>query len=222
MKSLRLRYAVVVALAVVAIVLAGKRLLYPGVTPRAATTTVSAAQSFLVILGVGDTTAINWDGSLTVTGANIQIARGWRFSGTDSLNTVSNTTTWKVSTREGPLFLAPGPVEENGLILKISAPTGPVTIDVTTQQGNFSFSPQALPFGTSQTFLNGKALVAQTGAPVQLSNSAEEEDFPSMAQAGDDVYLAYTEFVHGDRSLAQSQGTSKPITDFSFLARPAG
>ena len=43
-----------------------------------------------------------------------------------------------------------------------------------------------------------------------------------MAQSGDDVYLAYTEFVHGDRSLAQSQGTSKPITDFSFLARPAG
>jgi len=222
MKSLRLRYAVVVALAVVAIVLAGKRLLYPRVTPRAATTTVSAAQSFLVILGVGDAMATNWDGSLTVTGANIQIARGWRFSGTDSLNTVSNTTTWKMSTREGPLFLAPGPVEENGLILKISAPTGPVTIDVTTPQGNFTFSPQALPFGTTQSFLSGKALVAQTGAQFQLSNSAEEEDFPSMAQSGDDVYLAYTEFVHGDRSLAQSQGTSKPITDFSFLARPAG
>src|SRR6516165_9993845 len=43
-----------------------------------------------------------------------------------------------------------------------------------------------------------------------------------MAQSGDDVYLTYTEFVHGDRSLATSQSTSKTITDFSFLSRPAG
>ena len=65
-------------------------------------------------------------------------------------------------------------------------------------------------------------LVAQTGAQFQLTNSSEEEDFPAMAQSGDDVYLAYTEFVHGDRSLATGQSTSQPITDFSFLSRPAG
>src|SRR4029077_979580 len=66
------------------------------------------------------------------------------------------------------------------------------------------------------------ALVAQTGAQFQLTNSDEEEDFPSMAQSGDDVYLTYTEFVHGDRSLAQRTGTTQTITDFSFLARPTG
>jgi len=43
-----------------------------------------------------------------------------------------------------------------------------------------------------------------------------------MAHSGDDVYLAYTEFVHGDRSLAQTGSTTQPITDFGFLARPAG
>lgn len=101
-------------------------------------------------------------------------------------------------------------------------PTSAATFNVTTPQGNFTLSTQDLPFGTSQTFLNGRALVAQTGAQFQLSSSSEEEDFPSMAQSGDDVYLAYTEFVHGDRSLATGQGTAQPITDFSFLARPAG
>src|SRR5579864_4269153 len=223
MKDLRLRYAVVAVLAIVALVLAGKRLLYPRVIPRASTTTLGAAQSYLVILGVNDTAPTNWDGSLTVTGANIQIARGWRFSGTDSLNTASNTTTWKISTRTTPSLNPPGPVQENGLILKISVPTGPVTVDVTTPQGNFSFSTQDLPFGTSQTFLNGKALVAQTGAQFQLTNATEQdEDFPPMAQSNDDVYLAYTEFVHGDPSLAQAGSTSQPITDFGFLARPAG
>jgi hypothetical protein len=217
---MRLRYKVIVLFALgAAAVITGKRLLYPRVSIRAATSTAPPAQSYLVILGVGDTAATNWDGSITVTGANIDILRGWRFSGTDA---ISGTSSWKMSTRVSPSLNPPGPVQENGLIVKISAPTGPVTINVTTMQGNFSFSPQDVPFGVSKTFLNGRALAAETGAQFQLSSSSEEQDFPSMARSGDDIYLAYTEFVHGDRSLAQSTGTSQAITDFSFLARPAG
>jgi hypothetical protein len=217
--SLRLRYMVVlVALAAVG-AFVGKRVLYPRLSLHAATTTVPPAQSYLVILGVGDTAATNWDGSITVTGANIQILRGWRFTGADS---ISGTTSWKINTRTTPSLNPPGPVQENGFIVKISAPSGPVTFNITTTQGSFSFSSQELPFGISKSFLNGRVLVAQTGAQFQLSSSNEEEDFPSMAQSGDDVYLAYTEFVHGDRTLAQATSTSQPITDFSFLARPAG
>jgi hypothetical protein len=79
-----------------------------------------------------------------------------------------------------------------------------------------------VPFGVNKTFLSGKVLVAQTGAQFQLTTSNEEEDFPSMAQSGDDVYLAYTEFVHGDRTQATGSSTTQTITDFGFLARPAG
>jgi hypothetical protein len=127
-----------------------------------------------------------------------------------------------MSTRTTPSLNPPGPVQENGLIVKISAAAGPVTFAITTAQGNFSFSSQELPFGASRSFLNGRALVAQTGAQFQLTTSSEEEDFPSMAQSGDDVYLTYTEFVHGDRTLAVSQSTQKTINDFKFLGRPAG
>jgi len=215
---MRMRYKIVVLLTLAAVaVFVGMRLVYPKISLHAATTTVAPAESYLVILGVGDTAATNWDGSITVTGANIQILRGWRFTPADS---ISGTSSWKLSTRATPSLNPPGPVQENGLIVKISAPTGPVTFNVTTTQGNFSFSGQ--DFCVSRTFLNGRALVAKTGAQFQLSSSTEEEDFPSMAQSGDDVYLAYTEFVHGDRSLAVGQGTTQPITDFSFLARPAG
>jgi hypothetical protein len=217
---MRLGYKVIGLFALGAVaVITGKRLFYPKVSIRAATSTVAPAQSYLVILGVGDAAATNWDGSITVTGANINILRGWRFSGTDA---ISGTSSWKMSTRVSPSLTPPGPVQENGLIVKISAPTGPVTINVTTMQGNFSFSPQDVPFGASKTFLNGRALAAETGAQFQLTSSDEEQDFPSMAQSGDDIYLAYTEFVHGDRSLAQSTGTNQAITDFSFLARPTG
>jgi hypothetical protein len=199
--------------------IAAKWFLFPSTAIHAASTTVAPSQSYLVILGVGDTAATNWDGSIAVTGANIQILRGWRFTAADS---ITGTTSWKISTRITPSLNPPGPVQENGLIVKISVPTSTATFAITTTQGNFSFSTQDVPFGYSKTFLNGKVLVAQTGAQFQLSSSLEEEDFPAMAQSGDDVYLTYTEFVHGDRSLAQSQGTQTPITDFSFLTRPAG
>ncbi len=197
---------------------AGMRALRRPVSIHAATTTVPPGDSFLIILGVGDTAATNWDGSLTVTGANVEILRGWRFSGSDSISGSS----WKMSTRTTLALNAPGPVQENGIIAKITAASTPVTFNVTTTQGSFAFSSQELPFGAAKTFLNGRALAARTGAQYQLTTSPEDEDFPSMAQSGDDVYLAYTEFVHGDRAQATGGTTSQPITDFSFLARPAG
>jgi hypothetical protein len=208
--------------ALAALVVAGGaaawRFLSPGVSIHAAATVVAPAQSYLIILGVGDTKETVWDGSLTVTGANVQILRGWRFADTDGITG----STWKISTRVTPALSPPGPVQENGLIVKVSAATAPITFNVTTAQGNFSFSSADLPFGTSKTFLGGRALVAQTGAQFQLTTSTEEEDFPSMARSGDDVYLVYTEFVHGNRAQATGQSTTTAITDFSFLARPAG
>ena len=159
-----------------------RRLLYPRASLHAATTTVAPAQSYLIILGVGDTAATVWDGSITVTGATIQILRGWRFSGTDA---VSGTASWKISTRPQPILRGTEPVQENGLIVKITVPTTAATFNITTAQGNFSFSTQDLPFGTSKLFLNGKVLVAQTNAQFQLSSSDEEEDFPAIAQSGE-------------------------------------
>ena len=197
---------------------ASRRLFYPQFSTYAATSTVGPAQSYLIILGVGDTTPTTWDGSVTVSGSTIQIVRGWRFAGADA---IANNT-WKAATRATPSLSPPGPVQENGVIVKVAESASPITFDVTTTQGNFSFTSQELPFGVSKTFLGGRALAARTGAQFQLSSSQEEEDFPSMAQSGDDVYLTYTEFVYGDRTQASGQGTSQPITNFAFLARPAG
>src|SRR5947209_7316077 len=101
---MRLRLFLIVLLVLAAVI--GKRLLYPGVSLHAATTTVAPGQSYLVIFGVGDTAAANWDGSLTVTGANVEILRGWRFTGTDS---ISGTTSWKISNRTTPSLNPPGP-----------------------------------------------------------------------------------------------------------------
>src|SRR5215471_14116896 len=90
----------------------------------AATSTLQPAESYLVILGVGDSAATNWDGSITVSGAAIEILRGWRFTNADS---ISGTSSWKVSTRTTPSLNPPGPVQENGLIVKVSASSNPIT-----------------------------------------------------------------------------------------------
>jgi hypothetical protein len=218
---MRTRAIVLIAVAAAFGIFVGKRLLYPTVTPLAASLTSPAAQSYLVILGVGDTTGTTWDGTIAATGAAILNLRGWRFSDTDA---VTGTTGWKLSTRESPAgpSASSGPLQENGVIVTISAASGPVSFDVKTAQGNFSFSSTDVPFGASKSFLKGSALVAQTATGLQLTTSNEEEDFPAMAQSGDDVYLVYTEFVHGDRSQALAQNVKQTITDFTSFARAAG
>src|ERR1700681_1704191 len=163
---MRLRYLIVVLVGLASVAFfAGKRLFHPAVSIHAATLTVPAAQSYLVILGVGDKTPTTWDGSITATGATILGLQGWRFSGS---NSISGTTSWKLSTRASP---GSGPLQENGVIVTVSAATGPVTFDVKTAQGNFTFSSQDVPFGVTKPFLSGKARVAQTAAPLQLTSS---------------------------------------------------
>ena len=159
-----LRYALVL-LALAALAYIGRRLIYPDVSPRAANITSTPSQSYLIMLGVGDTTGTTWDGSIAATGATILSLEGWRFGGTDS---ISGTTGWKLATRQAPAFGGvDGPMQENGVIVTVSAATGPVTFDVKTAQGNFSFSSQDTPFGAARpngvpsalSFLNGKAQV---------------------------------------------------------------
>jgi hypothetical protein len=219
---MRLRYLVVIllSLAVVAAI-AGRRLVYAQIAASATPVTAPAMQSYLVILGVGDKAAAVWDGSITATGGTITSLQGWRFSGADAITG----NTWKTTTRmalAGPNETGMGLFQETGVIVNVAASATPTTFDVTTPHGGFSFSSKDVPFGTSVPFLAGRAVVAQTAAPFQLTSSLEEEDFPSMAQSGDDVYLAYTRFVHGDRSLAQALSVKTAITDFTFLARPTG
>src|SRR5262249_9804922 len=52
--------------------------------------------------------------------------------------------------------------------------------------------------------------------------SVEEQDYPAIAQAGDDVYLAYVEFTHGDRSKEIAGIMDKEPSSFDFLQRPVG
>jgi hypothetical protein len=219
---MRFRYivAIIVALAIAALI-AGRRLVHAQSTASPAPISSPAMQSYLIILGIGDKAITVWDGSLTASGGTIVQLEPWRFGAADSIKG----NTWKTSTRSapaGPNETGTGLFQETGVIVDVAASATPISIAVTTPHGSFTFSTDKISFGANTTFLAGRALVTQTGGPLQLTSSAEEEDYPSMAQSGDDVYLAYTRFVHGDRSQAQLLTTKTTITDFSFLSRPTG
>jgi hypothetical protein len=220
---MRFRYVSLILLAVavaVAAAIAGRRLVAPQIAVSA--TPAPATQSYLIILGINDKVATSWNGTISATGGTILSLEGWRFSATDS---VTDTTGWKMNTRmapAGPSETGTALIQENGVLVNIAASPTPVTFNITTLHGNFSFKSTDVSLGVNASFLAGKALVTQTGSPVQLTTSIEDEDFPSMAQSGDDVYLAYTLFTHGDRSLDVGLSTTKTITDFSFLSRPTG
>ena len=218
---MRIRFALVVLLALA--IFGGRRLLFPQTSTPAAPIASPNAESFLLLVGIGERADTNWDGSITATGGTILSLKGWRFTGTDS---IAGTSSWKMAVRmtsSGPSETGNGLFQENGLIVTIARSSTPVTLDVKTTQGNFSFTSQDVSFGASKAFLTGRALVMPTAAPLQLTSSDEEEDFPAMAQSGDDVYLAYTRFVHGDRTKALGIGGLKTaLTDFSFLNRPTG
>jgi hypothetical protein len=211
-------FAVLLAL----VVLVGLRLSYPQTSTPAAPITAPNAQSFLLILGIGEKADTNWDGSITATGGTILSLNGWRFAGTDS---ITGTSSWKVTatmTAAGPNESGNGLYQENGLIVTFAQSSTPVAFAVKTTQGNFSFTSQDVSFGASKAFLNGQALMMPTAAALQLTSSDEEEDFPAMAQSGDDVYLAYTRFVHGDRTKALNLDIKSVLTNFTFLSRATG
>ena len=182
------------------------------------------AISFRILLGIGDKEPTVWDGKIQAASGRILAIRGWRFAENDAAQGAA----WKISTRRGlpPVGAQnrglPGAMLENGIIVT-AVPDGPsAAFSVETPQGKFSFTPQEVSYGEPKSFLDGRVQVDRVPNSVQLTSSAEEQDFPAAAQTETDVYLAYVEFVHGDRSqTVQGQFPSEP-KDFTFLARPAG
>ncbi len=182
------------------------------------------AISFRILLGIGDKEPTVWDGKIQAASGRVLAIRGWRLAENDAAQGAA----WKISTRRGlpPVGAQnrglPGAMLENGVIVT-AVPDGPSAgFSVETPQGKFSFTPQEVSYGEPKSFLDGRVQVDRVPNSVQLTSSAEEQDFPAAAQTETDVYLAYVEFVHGDRSqTVQGQFPSEP-KDFTFLARPAG
>ncbi|MGI8989037.1 MAG: exosortase [Bryobacteraceae bacterium] len=188
---------------------------------------------FLIGLGIGDKTPKAWDGSVTVIDTGVAPSvianavvdiEGWRFFAGDSTD---HRSTWKLGTRYAPGIppTPPGQIAENGVTVYVRETAPNYQLQVKTAGGNFSFRGSDVPYGTVQAFLNGAATVRRVPGVVQLTESLDEQDMPALSQGRgantDDVWLTYTEFVHGGGSHAPPQTMNQPIA-FSRLNAPVG
>lgn len=196
--------------------------LYPQSAPPRETA-MPDGMAFRILFGLLDKEPSSWNGQVTVASGKVLNIQGWRFSGNDSTNGESE---WRLSTRRGlaPSGAAPGtlgPMLENGIILTISGEDPSAQVSIHTGKGSFSFRPRDIAWGSGSFFLDKQVRVDRVAASWQLTSSAEEQDYPAIAQRDDDVWVSFVEFTHGDRSQAVSSFKTTPAS-VDFLARPAG
>ena len=119
---------------------------------------VAADFGVRVLLGLTDTAEMKWDGSATAGGAKITTIEPWRFASDDA---VVSATSWRCWSRPVRLFGARGerPVVANGIILRLSEASDETTIEIKTNQGNFSVRLSEIPFGKSVKRLEDRVMV---------------------------------------------------------------
>ena len=180
-----------------------------------------AAVSVRLQLGVGDTASSVWDGNVTAQGARITALEPWRFDGDDALLPDNH---WKASTHQIRVFmgtrLPKRPFVANGVVVMLDGETGNTALQVNTKQGNFTVRLSEIPYGTTKTFLDGKAEADRVPPATQITRDPEEQDYPAAAAGKDgSVWLAYMEFKHHP-DHNRIRNTAK-ITD-DLTAKPGG
>src|SRR5271157_5488253 len=179
------------------------------------------SMTFRVLCGVTDATPARWDGSLKVKNAGPYTLEGWGFAGDESLNGnhfhFSTRTARQFGEAEGKTMVA------NGLIVTASAVTESSEFVFKTAQGEFNFRPSEIPYAKGIYELNGRVYVDRIPVAARLTNSREEEDYPSIASGSNaDIWLAYVQFHHSPDADQLRTALSEAPKDFKQYAEPTG
>jgi len=179
--------------------------------------------SVRVLMGINDRTPVRWDGSVDAQGGQITSIEPWRFEGTDS---IANSM-WKMSTHPIRLFgAAPAggrQVVANGVIVHVAARSADATLRFQTAEGAFDVPLRDIPYGTMVNRLDGRVQVDRVAEPLRITETPDEEDFPSAAvDRKGDVWIAYSVFRHSGNHDGRRAPLRQPLTDFASLRVPTG
>ncbi len=159
----------------------------------------SATSSVRVLFGLTDMEPTRWDGTIAVDSGSVKAIQGWRFGAEDSTD---YSTSWKAATRaQGN---GPDSILENGVLITADAPST-ARWNLHTPKGDFSFTLHDLPWGDQKTFLDGAVAVDRVPPTAQLTTSDDDEDYPAIAHTGDNIWMSFVRFSHGNRALESSQ-----------------
>ena len=186
-----------------------------------------AQVSIRILFGVGDSESVRWDGAIAAQGGKIASLAPWRFEGTDAIVGA----TWHLNTHPIRLFNAGTQVSSrgvsnvvvNGLIVNLSDTGGNTALKLTTAQGDFTVALDEVAYGKPVPKLNGRVLVDRIPPSVQLTNTPDEEDYPSAAAGKNgDVWLAYVQFHHNPEHNSLRAALETAPKDFAKLKSPTG
>jgi hypothetical protein len=180
-----------------------------------------APAAFRVLCGVTDAARTRWDGSLKVKDAGTFTIEGWRFEADDNVDGnrfhFSTRAARRFGEPEGKIIVA------NGLIVTASAITASSEFVFKTAQGDFSFLASEVPYSKGIYELDGRVYVDRVPVAARLTNTREEEDYPSLASGPQgDIWLAYVQFHHSPDADSLRAAISEVPPDFQRYAVPTG
>jgi hypothetical protein len=184
-------------------------------------------QSFRVLLGVTDESQTRWDGSVTANSAGKITLEVWRADFDEQLGIDKiEGSSFRISThlpRLGDIPETPCSIVANGFILNASAVTKDTEFAITTARGDFSFRAADIPYGAGVYKLGGRVYVDRVPNAVRLTDTPEEEDYPSIAAGQNDViWLAYEQFHHSPHYVKLREGLLQAPKNFNQYREPAG
>src|SRR5215470_1474058 len=157
----------------------------------------------LVLMGVGDRTPAQWNGTARVSNGEMFALEGYRF---DSPDHVLPQGGWVAETKVETI-LETSPIEGSGAnsakhrllpkgVLIRGSGSGATRVAIEAGQGTCSFAPMELAFGVSQSCAEGRIRVMRIPPATDLSGTtARQHDFPSIAASADGslsaVWLSY-------------------------------
>jgi hypothetical protein len=155
--------------------------------------------AFRVLMGVTDTSSIRWDGTITVKEAGKYSLDGWRFEDQDDIDgNLFHFTTHEARAQGGPLSrFRSAPYVANGFVINAEAVTDKSEFIFTTAQGDFRFQAGEIPFGHGIYKLGGRVYIDRIPMARRLTETKEEEDYPSAASGTQgDIWMAWVQFHH--------------------------
>jgi len=167
-----------------------------------------------------------WDGRLSVARGRVHRIRAWqddprnRFEGSEWQLTTRRSIPWNRQQRaRGHETM---PLQDAALLVELADAAPNTELAFETEQGDFRFTVEDVPFGASKRFLNGLVQVARVAGAGTILSAPTEDDYPSAALAPDGrLYVAYVAFTHGE-GFRKRQPLEKPLEKFDDLAKPTG
>lgn len=152
--------------------------------------------SLLVRLGVNDTAARDWDGSLEVSGGELLGLRDWRPRPANEVEGAA----WKLASYQGPNYRpgaihdtqTVGPVEyvrSPGLVVDVRG-NGGSRLMFATANGEFEVRLADVAVGRRLRFLGGDVTVERVPGVERMTSDDYQNDFATMLGSGDDEVWA--------------------------------